>query len=196
MTPLILLRHAPTAWSAAARLQGRADLPLSTEGKRLAQSWRLPAALTQGARSVASPLRRARETAAAMGLSARSEPALIEMDWGRWEGRILTELRRADPVGMAQREALGLDFRPPDGESYRDVAVRLRPWLTAVGTDGQPVIAITHKGVMTVCLALATGWDMKTRRPARLEDGCWHGFRVDAEGRLAVDRLNQPLGPP
>lgn len=191
MTPLILLRHAQTAWSADSRLQGRADLPLSGQGRRQAQTWRLPAPVTRGARPVTSPLRRARETAAAMGLPARSEPALTEMDWGRWEGRILAELRRADPVGMARREARGLDFRPPDGESYRDVATRLRPWFGAVAAAGQPVVAVTHKGVITVCLALATGWDMTTPRPARLQDGCWHGFLLGPGGRLAVDRLNQ-----
>ena len=40
---LALLRHGPTSWTAARRLQGRADLPLSPEGRQAVARWRLAA---------------------------------------------------------------------------------------------------------------------------------------------------------
>ena len=43
MTDLIILRHGPTAWNAAHRLQGGIDEPLSDEGRARVAAWRLPA---------------------------------------------------------------------------------------------------------------------------------------------------------
>ena len=62
---------------------------------------------------------------------ATVEPALIETDWGHWEGRTLAELRQRHGGEMAALEARGLDFRPPGGESPRDVQARLASWLAA-----------------------------------------------------------------
>lgn len=193
MPALVLIRHAPTDWSAHGRLQGRSDQPLSDVGREMARMWALPKAIVAGAAGVTSPLVRARHTACAMGLTARIEPALIEMDWGDWEGDRLDRLRAADPPGMAVLERQGLDFRPPGGESYRDVADRLAGWVRAQAAHTRPTVGITHKGVITVALALATGWDMTTVRPAKLLPACWHRFEIDPAGRLSVDRLNQPF---
>ena len=118
MTPLLLIRHGATAWNASGRLQGRADIGLSAAGRATVEGWRLPAAFAQ-ARWLASPLRRARETAALLtDRPVKLEPRLIEMDWGAWEGLRAAEL---DADELAAREALGLDFRPPGGESPREV---------------------------------------------------------------------------
>ena len=123
MTPLLLIRHGATAWNESGRIQGRADIGALGRGpRRRSRRWRLPAALAQ-ARWLTSPLRRARETAALLtDRPVALEPRLIEMDWGAWEGRALAELRAAGACAMAANEALGLDFRPPGGESPREVA--------------------------------------------------------------------------
>ena len=47
-------------------------------------------------------------------------PALIEMDWGQWEGHRLADLRRRHGSRMSEMEALGLDLLPPGGESPGD----------------------------------------------------------------------------
>ena len=41
MTPLIILRHGPTAWNAEKRIQGRSDIPLSENGRKVVGGWRL-----------------------------------------------------------------------------------------------------------------------------------------------------------
>lgn len=123
----LLIRHAPTAWNESGRLQGRADLPLSPVGAALARGWRLPPPYDR-AMVIASPLRRALVTARSLTPRAVGiEPLLIEMDWGRFEGARLPELRASDPDGMAANEARGLDFRPPGGESRAGSARGLRP---------------------------------------------------------------------
>jgi broad specificity phosphatase PhoE len=185
-----LLRHAATAWNAAGRMQGRADPPLSPGGRAMLAGKRLPAEL-ECVRWVASPARRARQTAALLGAEhIEVVDALVEMDWGAWEGDTLAALRR-DPDFVAN-EARGLDFQPPGGESPRAVMRRVADWVDGLA-EGPPVVAITHKGVIRAMLCLATGWTMLDKAPARLDWSCLHLFDV-AHGRgIGVARLNQAL---
>lgn len=192
MTLLALLRHGPTAWTREHRLQGRADLPLDAAGRATVRDWRLPAEL-RGLRWITSPLARCTETAALLGLETKTEPRLIEMDWGRWEGRTLAELRAEPQEEMAALEACGLDLQPPGGESPRAVQRRLSPLLAEIAAMGKPTGAIAHKGVIRALLALATGWTMRDPEPAKLDWGAVHLFRLDAGGAPVLLRLNQPL---
>jgi broad specificity phosphatase PhoE len=168
MTPVLLVRHGPTAWNETGRIQGRADIDLSQRGRAEVQAWRLPAAWAE-ARVLSSPLRRARETAAILtGRTPTIDHRLIEMDWGRFQGRRLADVRAGAPVAMAANEGRGLDFRPPGGESPREVCARLQTLLAELAADPRPVVAVCHKGVIRAALVLATGWDMQSKPPVRL----------------------------
>ena len=189
-----MLRHGPTAWNAAGRIQGHRDEPLSADGRRIVQGWRLPPALAQHAWAT-SPLRRCRETAALLGhVDAAVEPRLIEMHWGDWEGRTLADLRQSLGPAMADNERRGLDFRPAAGESPREVQARLRPWLAAVAVAARPTVAVTHKGVIRALYAAASGWDMVAAPPDALAWDKAHAFAVGQDGAAAVGALNIPLG--
>jgi broad specificity phosphatase PhoE len=166
---ILLIRHGRTAWNEQERMQGRADIPLSPAGREQVLGWRLPEEWIE-ARWLSSPLCRATATAAL--LTSRPvdvEPRLIEMDWGAWEGRTLADLRTEAPEAMAANEALGLDFRPPGGESPREVHARLKSLLADLGDE--MVVCVTHKGVIRAALSLATGWDMRSKPPVHLADG-------------------------
>jgi len=193
LVPLFVLRHAVTEWNAERRIQGRTDIPLSAAGRAAALQWQqcLPADM-RGWRWFASDRLRARETAALFGITPEIEPRIAEMSWGRWEGQRLADLVAAGDLSPAL-EALGLDFRPPDGESPRDLQARLRPWLAEVAATGRPTAAVTHHGVLRALLALATGWDMATDPPERLRKGHGHLFALTRDASLSVDRLNLPL---
>ena len=185
---LLVLRHAATEWNERRLIQGRADPPLSAAGRADVRSWRLPAEW-RNARAVASPLRRAVETARLLGLEAAVDPSLAEMDWGEWEGRTLADLRAEFGAAMAENEARGLDFRPPGGESPRDVQARLAPFLASLEA---PTIAVTHRGVLRALHARAVGWTMREKPPEKLRDGCAHIFVADGAS-LALGTLNVPL---
>lgn len=182
MRRLLALRHAATAWNELGRFQGRSDQPLSAAGRAAAAGWRLPA-FARDWPVATSPLARARETAAAMGLAAVPAPALIEMDWGRWEGRTLEEIAVEEGAGLAANEARGLDFQPPGGESPRQVMARLRPWLAGLAGDQ---VAVAHKGVLRALLALATGWAFLGKPPVKLAAGRALLFRLDDAGRPSL----------
>jgi broad specificity phosphatase PhoE len=190
MTVLALLRHGPTAWTREHRLQGRTDLPLDAAGRAEVAGWRLPPGL--GALGwLTSPLARCTETAALLGLEAAIEPRLIEMDWGRWEGRTIAELRAKRSAEIAAMEARGLDLQPPGGESPRAVQTRLAPLLSEIAARGAPTGCLTHKGVIRAILALATGWTMVGRAPAKLDWAAVHLFELDARGTPSTVSLNQ-----
>ncbi len=94
---------------------------------------------------------------------------------------------------LAANEARGLDFRPPNGESPREVQVRIDPLLQEIAAAGRPTIAVTHRGVIRAVYARATGWDMKTKAAHELDFYALHLFRLDADGRPNVEQLNLAL---
>ena len=167
---LIVLRHGATQWNIDRRLQGHADLPLAPAGRAQIASWRLAPTWLE-LPCFASPLRRALETATLLGFTeVNAVPELIEMDWGRFEGSSLAELRAKGGREFAANEAAALDFRPLNGESPREVMTRLSRWLVGLqAKEGQAVI-VAHKGVRRALLALATDWDMRGPPPIKLHD--------------------------
>ena len=183
---LMVLRHAPTPWNRNSRIQGRSDIALDAAGRAEAASWPIDEEM-RARRWYASPLRRCDETAAALGLDATVEPALIEMDWGAWDGRTLAALRATPDIDMAAREAKGLDFRPDGGESPRDVQARLGPFLDRLRGAGTDAGAVTHKGVIRALISLACDWDMKTPCPVKLEHGRAVHLMLDSGGIRLVD---------
>jgi broad specificity phosphatase PhoE len=190
---LLLIRHGATAWNEAGRIQGRSDTPLSPAGRAAVAAWTVPPQAA-GARWLCSPLVRARDTAALLhGRAVAEEPRLIETDWGEWEGRSLAGLRAELGAAMAENEARGLDFRPPGGESPRDVQDRLRPLLAELAAEPDPVVAVTHKGVIRAVYALASGWDMRGKPPVKLLNACAHAFALGPGGQPRVEDLNLPL---
>ena len=117
------------------------------------------------------------------------------MDLGAWEGQTLTALRQADPAFMRDIEALGLDMRPPNGESPRMVQQRLKPWFEERGGQSSATIAVTHKGVIRAIMALALNWDMRRDPPVKLDWRAAHLFEIDTAGRPRPLRMNIPLEP-
>jgi len=192
--PIAILRHAPTAWNAARRLQGTTDTALGPVGEAAARSWRLPAP-ADGWKRMCSPLQRARRTAELVQPAAPIvvDSRLREMSFGIWEGRSVEELRAEGGERFAEAERLGLDFHPPGGESPRMAMARIKAWAGEIAASGEPVVAVTHKAAIRALLALATGWTMTGRQPVKLDWRCLHFFSADADGSVALDRPNVPL---
>ncbi len=168
MTVLVLLRHGESAWNAAGRFAGWADVPLSERGRRqaeragalLAARGLLPALVhtsVQGRAIVTADL-----ALAACGRSwvpVRRSWRLNSNHYGALQGRSKAEVRAE--AGEEQFTAWRRGFRvrppsgepdddpryaalPPDarprGESLHDVTARLLPyWYDAVVPDlGRP----------------------------------------------------------
>lgn len=192
MTLLAVIRHGPTNWNEEGRLQGHHDAPLSQNGRELVLSWRIPDNLLEF-RWITSPLKRAIETAKLVSDSlVTCDNRLVEMDWAQWEGRKLVDIRAELGPAMTALEEKGLDFRPPDGESPREVQLRLQKFMADYRQTAEPSIAVCHKGVIRALYALATDWDMKSSPPQDLHPNSVHLFRILNSGPK-VEQLNISL---
>ena len=143
---LYVVRHGQTEWNAINRVLGRTDMPLNEEGLRQAEE------LSEKVRDLpvdvilASPLKRTLQTAEAVArvknLPVVPEQALIECDFGIYEG-----VPRDDPdYHKARREYFK---RYPRGESFMDIAGRVYPLLHRILDQypGKNVMLVTHGGV-------------------------------------------------
>ena len=166
MTRLALLRHGHTEWNRAGRIQGRSDIPLDDQARQDLSELCLPAPWDK-ATLWSSPLHRAAETARLVaGGAPRSDDALIEMDWGEWEGQRGLDLLEIPGSGFRHIENWGWDYRPPGGESPADLRDRLQGWLATLSGDN---VAVCHIGIMRVILAMAYGWDFAGPAPFKIK---------------------------
>lgn len=165
-----MIRHGLTAWNLDGRIQGGTDIPLCEEGRAQVAAWRLPDGFAATGACLTSPKLRARQTAEILGFVDPSEDARLgEMAWGSYEGRRLDELRQRLGPAFTDAESLGLDFRPPGGESPREVAARLGSLVADLAADGRDRVVIAHKGILRAALVLSTGWDMLGPPPVRYD---------------------------
>ena len=166
MTRLALLRHGPTEWNRAGRIQGSSDIALDADALTDLSALQLPPPWDRAA-LWSSPLARAVQTAKAVtGHAPRLATELREMHWGDWEGQRGVDLAADPGSGFRHIEDWGWDYRPPNGESPREVWQRLQPWLATLEGDA---VAICHIGVMRVLLARAHGWDFAGPAPFRVK---------------------------
>lgn len=149
-TRVLLLRHGQTELSVHRRYSGRGDPELTALGHvqaagaaaRLAGVPEIDAVLT-------SPLRRARQTAAAVadatGAPMHVRDRLIETDFGAWEGLTFGEARARDPEQHG-RWLSSTDVAPPGGESFTVVGERVAAERAAVLAEfpGATVVLVSH----------------------------------------------------
>ena len=175
LSGVLLGRHGETDDNLVPRFQGWRDTPLNATGRR--QAFALGRRLTEREEPIASlwasDLSRARETAEIVGAAIGLRPLL---DWrlregfrGRWEGRLMEDVERAEPELYASWMRDDPSFRFPEGESLRDQQERVMAALRDIHARGpRPALAVCHGGSIRVMLAL--------KDPRGLE--AFHSFEV------------------
>jgi probable phosphoglycerate mutase len=78
---------------------------------------------------------------------AMPDSRLVEISFGIYEGRLHSELAAGEMAIAGERDAAFWDFRPPQGESYEDVADRVRSFAS---TLGGPAIVVAHGGILRI----------------------------------------------
>ncbi|MEE3062943.1 MAG: histidine phosphatase family protein [Actinomycetota bacterium] len=146
---LAMVSHAMTDAMAAVRFP--ADEPLSDIGRRQAEA---AAGLDiRGARQLAGPEMRVRQTAQLLGLDATTEPRLADLDCGIWRGQTL------EGVPAADREAWLSDpaASPHGGESIVDLIDRVGGWLDSLANNTLRVVAVTHPAIIRAAIVITLG---------------------------------------
>lgn len=157
MSTIYFSRHGQTDWNAALRMQGQMDIPLNDTGRSQARrNGRVLAEMIEDAAAldyVASPLSRATETMeiirVELGLPRggyRSEPGLMEINFGHWQGYSWAELHALHPDAMAARAKDPWNMMAPGegGESYAMLQARTLAWFERVERD---TVVVAHGGI-------------------------------------------------
>lgn len=157
---LVLLRHGQTEWNAGSRMQGQIDTDLTELGRNQADAAAEVLAKRQPVAIVSSDLRRALDTATALGdragVPVRVDQRLRETHLGDWQGLTHIEVdERAPGARLAWRD--DARWAPHGGESRVDVAARSVPLVEELliaesgwGADGsdRPVVLVAHGGLI------------------------------------------------
>ncbi|MCL2136936.1 MAG: alpha-ribazole phosphatase family protein [Coriobacteriia bacterium] len=173
---LYVIRH-PQPIGAEGICYGQTDLDISDE------------ALAEGSASLSglleskpidmvysSPLIRCHKLAFALSndlcLALQTEPLLVEMDFGIWEGLLWDEIdRQAFDEWMADY----VNNAPPAGENFQTVLDRVNSLIGELKERGQEEVAlVTHAGVIRALLAVVLNIPV---------DSCWR-FSVNYNSLL------------
>ena len=175
-----LARHGQTGMNAQGRYQGRIDRPLNAHGRAQAAAvGRILSERVDPARAIvfASPLLRAQETARviarALGRRHATDPRLVEVAMGQWEGLTAAEIDAGWPGARNRSVRNGWFFEAPGGEGYDGVAARLGSLLADLARGPRmradpEVVLVSHA---------VTG---------RVLRGLWAGLEPPAAFRLEI----------
>lgn len=162
---LVLVRHGATVDNAEGRLLGRAESPLTDEGQASAQALGGLVRQRPVVRLLTSPLGRARDTAAHLGLDLAPEvdDRWVEVDYGAYDGEKLGDV----PAEVWQRWRRDPAFRPPGGETLVEMGGRVRSACEALfGDPDSParstecdVVVVSHVSPIKAAVAWALGAD-------------------------------------
>ena len=197
MTRIILVRHGHVDWLAPERFRGRAELPLSSLGRRQARAaagyimatWKPEAVYT-------SPLGRCRETAAVIGVPFRLEPqpidGLADIDYGKWQGLTRDEAEERWP------DDIELWFRTPHlamipgGETLAALLTRATAALRDIALHHRDatVVLVGHDSVNRVLLLFALELPLSRYWHVR-QDPCGVNELLFDHGSFTINLINQ-----
>ncbi|MGK5522149.1 histidine phosphatase family protein [Micromonospora sp. URMC 107] len=182
-----------------------ADVPLSPTGEEQARATaRWLAGLPEARRpdvAVVSPYLRAVRTAelalAGTGVPLSRDERLRDRELGILDGLTAQGVRRRHPEEAARRDRLGkFYYRPPGGESWTDVALRLRALLGDLRRDheGRRVLLFGHDALVFLTRYLVEGLTeaelMALTREHVIANCSITGWSAGTDGRLTPDVFN------
>lgn len=151
---LYIIRHGETDWNVIKRFQGRSDIPLNEEGRRLARITSEALREVPFDKIYTSPLKRAYETAMIIkrdrDIPVIEEPRIIEISFGEYEGLCCSRenYNIPDPEFMNffdKPEA----YKPPKGaESIEQLKSRTADFLQEIvhnkTMENDTILVSTH----------------------------------------------------
>ena len=182
------IRQGETQWSLSGQHTGTTDIPLTENGRRLAERIWPVLAGKSFALVLCSPMQRARETCELVGLgdTVVIDPDLVEWNYGQYEGLTPKQIHETAPGWLIFRDGC------PDGESPEQVGARVdRVIARARAVDGD-VALFAHGHVLRVLVARWIGSPAGAGQHFLLDTGtlCVLGYYRDVP---AVKIWNGPL---
>lgn len=156
---LIIVRHGRTDANASGLLLGqRVDPGLDDLGRR--QAAVLGELLSGADRVIASPMRRTRETADALGLPVKVDDRWIEIDYGTLDGTPLSDV----PAATWAQWRSDIDVALGGGESLAAVGARVAQACGDLVEEAKTrdIVVVTHVSPIKAAVTWALGVDDTT----------------------------------
>jgi probable phosphoglycerate mutase len=194
---IYLLRHGEILTGPGKRFIGQTDCELSARGRRQALAWKSFFERRTLSHILCSDLRRSQQTAeliaGARADQLRIEPRLREISLGDWENQTMDAVREAYPQAWVQRGRDLAGYRPPGGESFRDLSRRVLSFFDDLKTGLQEdVLLAGHAGVNRVLLCSLLGMPLSNLFRLGQEYACLNC--IQARGAAyQIQGLNIPV---
>ncbi len=185
MTELHLVRHGPTH---AKTMVGWSDLPADLSDT--AQVTRLADHLPSDGIVISSDLQRCIATADAIQRDRRRlehDAALREIHFGDWELKAFAEIEATDPDRIRAYWETPGDVRPPNGESWNEVASRVNGAIDRLITAhrGAKLIVVVHFGVILTQIQRAAQLTTEEVFAHRIDNLSVTSIKIDDAGWTA-----------
>jgi beta-phosphoglucomutase family hydrolase len=194
------IRHGETAWSLSGQHTGTTDIPLTDNGRRLAERLRPVLAKTAFELVLCSPMQRARETCELAGLGDRAvvDPDLMEWSYGEYEGMTPNQIHKVTPDWLLFRDGC------PGGETSEQVGARVDRVIRRSRAAAGDVALFAHGHVLRVLAARWIGLPSSGGEHFLLDTGTlcvlgyyryvpavriWNGPLIDPSAAAAVRSL-------
>jgi broad specificity phosphatase PhoE len=139
---------------------------------------------------VSSLSRSAIETAAALGLAARTEPLLADLSFGTWAGRSISDLAQQYPGPLAEWLADPTQAMP-GGEGMDELARRVGIWMDREAGSDATTLIISHASVMRAALSHALA--MPLASAMRIDVAPLATLELSFNGQWRLQQLRRPL---
>ncbi|OCG27864.1 hypothetical protein A9G11_12270 [Gilliamella sp. wkB108] len=173
---LYFVRHGQTEWNLASRLQGSHNSPLTSKGVSEAKLTGRYLRDIVFAKAYSSQQPRAIETRdyilneqnSPIDASARYiVPELTEMDYGKWEGQLIPELKNTAEFNLFLNEPAFFDGNINGGENYINVLVRMQKAINDIinqSPERGNILIVSHGNALRLILCFLSGKDWKKHR--------------------------------
>jgi broad specificity phosphatase PhoE len=182
------IRHGETAWSLSGQHTGTTDIPLTDNGRRLAERMQPLLAKKVFTLVLVSPMRRARETCQLAGVagSAVVDNDLMEWNYGNYEGLTPKQINEMAPGWLIFRDGC------PGGETPEQVGERVDRVIARARMVERDVALFAHGHVLRVLVARWIGLAPSAGQHFLLDTGTL-SVLGDYRGIPAVKVWNGPL---
>jgi probable phosphoglycerate mutase len=182
------VRHGETAWSLSGQHTGTTDIPLTDNGRRLADRLRPALSKETFALVLTSPLERARETCKLSGLGASAvvDSDLVEWNYGEYEGLTPKQIHERVPGWLIFRDGC------PRGETPAEVGERVDRVIARARAAEGDVALFAHGHVLRVLAARWIGLPAGDGQRFQLDTGTLNVLAY-YRGTPAVRIWNGPL---
>jgi probable phosphoglycerate mutase len=192
---LMLVRHGESEGNRDRMFTGHGPSPLTPRGLRQAEAVGQALSSPRPDAVYVSDLVRARATAEPLCRRAAIVPVFTarirERDMGDFVGVRFEEVQARDPEGWRAIVERHPDYRPPGGESHRDVFARVSTFLDELRGrhSGQRVVVVSH-GVAIHHMLRHLLQTPETAVAFTTDNGCVHRLELRADGMARVLVLN------